>query len=147
MAYCSLSDLKKYLPAKVIEQLTDDDGVGEIQEEVVDEAISAAQVTIDGFVRGRYPDEMADANVPAMITDIATKMTAYNLYARKLITTLPETISKDYSFCINTLKMIQSGKISPWPVADNPVIFKTNKDSDDKIYSSTVWDTYPTGLE
>lgn len=145
--YCSLTDLKKYMPSKVIERLSDDEGVGEIQTEVVDEAISKAQTTIDGFVRGRYPDEMADVNVPDMINDICVKLAAYNLYARTLITTLPDTISKDYQYCIMMLKQIQSGKISPWAVADNPVIFKSNKDSDDKIYTSTVWETYPTGLE
>ena len=142
MAYTDLSNLKKYIPSHVIEQLTDDDVIGEIQIEVVNEAIAHAQVVIDGYLRGRYPADMDDADVPELITDIATKLTGYNLYARKLITTLPETINKDYRYCIDTLKMIQSGKINPFPVADEPVIFKSNKTSSNKVYTSAVWDTY-----
>jgi len=146
MAYTDLTALKKYLPADVIEQLTDDDGLGDIQEEIVNEAISAAQVTIDGYCRGRYPDTMTDANVPAMITDIATKMTAYNLYSRRLMLTKPETVSDDYKYCLSTLGKIQSGKISPWPVASNPTVFVTNKDDDDRVYTPTVWESYYNGI-
>jgi len=146
MGYCSLTDLKKYMPANIIEQLTDDDGIGEINEEVVNNAISQAQVTIDGFCRGRYPAEMSDSDVPDMINDICTKLTAYILYQRRLITTLPETIKDGYKYSISTLKQIQSGAISPWPVASNPVVFKSDKTSSDRIFSRTVWDSYFDGI-
>ena len=146
MAYCSLEDLKKYLPSQVIEELTDDDGLGEIQEEIVDQAIADAQVIIDGYCRGRYPDTMTDADVPAMITGIAVKMTAYNLYSRRLDLTKPETITKDYQFSLSTLTKIQAGKINPWPVASNPTVFITNKDDDDRVFTPTVWESYYNGI-
>ncbi len=130
------------MPAQVIEQLTDDDVIGEINTEIVNEAIAAAQETIDGFVRGRYPADMDDDDVPEQITDICTKLTAYNLYRRTLAETLPEPIRIDYKYCMSQLKLIQEGKINPWPVASEPVIFKTNKTSSDRIYTSTVWAGY-----
>jgi len=146
MAYSDLQDLLKYMPRKVIEQLTDDDNIGDINEEIVDDIISQSDNLIDSFCRGRYPVEMDDADVPDMINDLSVKLTAYKLYARRLITTLPETIAKDYQYCMTQLKAIQSGKLSPWPVASNPVVFVTNKTSTDKIYNSTVLDTYYDGL-
>ena len=134
------------MPQQVIEQLTDDDGVGEIQTEVVDDAINQADNLIDGFCRGRYPADMDDADVPELINDLSVKLTAYKLYSRKLITTLPDTISKDYQYCMMQLKAIQSGKLSPWPVASNPTVFVTNKASTDKIYTDAQWGTYYDGL-
>lgn len=142
MAYTTLALLRRYIPDHIIEQLSDDDGIGEINEDVVNEMIDQAQTMIDGFCRGRYPVEMDDADVPEMIQDICTKLTAYKLYGRRLVTTLPETISKDYKYSIDMLRQIQSGKISPWPATNEPVIFKTNKTSSNRTYDSDVWSTY-----
>ena len=58
------------------------------------------------------------------------------------MTTIPPSIETKYKQAISQLKEIQKGKISPFPEADEPVIIKTNKDSDDKIYDSTLWGTY-----
>lgn len=142
MAYTSLAELKKYMPATQIEQLTDDHGTGSIVTEIVDEAIAQAQKLIDAHLKGRYPDDIADVDVPALIQDIATKLTAYNLYRRKLFETLPESISKDYKYCIKTLEKIQAGKLTPFPEADEPTVIKTNKTSASRIYDSTLWATY-----
>jgi phage gp36-like protein len=142
MSYTSLVELKKYMPSETILQLTDDANVGSICDEIVDEAISQAQVMIDGYLKGRYPDDIADADVPALIQDIATKLAAYNLYRRKLATTLPEALSTDYKYAISVLKDIQSGKITPFPVADEPVVIKSNKTSDSKYYNTDKWGTY-----
>ena len=98
---------------------------------------------IDSFLRGRYPVEITVAgDIPAMISDISTKLSAYNLYRRKLQLTLPEALSKDYKYCIDMLKEIQSGKISPFPTISEPTIIITNKTAEDKQYSPTLWGTY-----
>ncbi|RLJ09033.1 MAG: hypothetical protein DRP15_04300 [Candidatus Aenigmatarchaeota archaeon] len=142
MAYTTLALLKRYMPENKIMELTDDDGIDEISEEIVNEMIDQAQTIIDSYCRGRYPVDMSDDDVPELIQDIATKLTAYKLYARRLITTLPETLSRDYKYCIDMLKQIQSGKINPWPIANNPVIFWSNKTSSDKIYTRALLNTY-----
>lgn len=142
MAYTNLTNLKKYMPIQDIQQLTDDQGIGEIQTEVVDDAIDQAQQLIDSFMKGRYPDDIPDDEVPELITDIATKITSYNLYRRTMIRTLPDPIKMDYQMCIKMLKGIQSGKISPFPADDEPTIFVTNKTDSDRIYTSNVWSQY-----
>jgi len=143
MAYSTLLDLKKYMVAETIMQLTDDSNTGEIDTLVVDDAIFQADTMIDSFLRGRYPVEITVAgDIPAMISDISTKLSAYNLYRRKLQLTLPEALSKDYKYCIDMLKEIQSGKISPFPTISEPTIIITNKTAEDKQYSPTLWGTY-----
>jgi hypothetical protein len=77
-----------------------------------------------------------------MIVDLATRLSVYYLFRRKLQTTLPEAIARDHKDCMITLKDIQSGKITPFPTADEPTIIKTNKESTDRIYDSTLWATY-----
>ena len=130
------------MPPEIIRQLTDDSGSGVIDEAIVDELIDMAQKFIDGFLQGRYPADMDDEDVPAMITDICTKVTAYNLYRRKLQLTLPETIVEDYKFAVKQLTKIQEGKISPFVTASEPAVVVTNKTSLTRDYTSTVWDTY-----
>lgn len=142
MAYTTLANLKKSMPAKQIEQLTDDHGTGSIVTEVVDDCISSAQEEIDGYLKGRYPDDIADVDLPPMIIDIATKLAAFNLFGRKLSTTLPPSIETRYKNAIKQLERIQSGKVTPFPEADEPVIIKSNKDSDSRVYNSTLWATY-----
>ncbi|MCK5450262.1 MAG: DUF1320 domain-containing protein [Candidatus Omnitrophica bacterium] len=142
MAYTTLINLKKYMPIAMIEQLSDDYNTGSLVTEIVEDMISAADKLIDGHLRGRYPDEIAEGSVPDLIEDLSTKLAAYNLYKRKLQATLPEAISKDYKYCIQTLKDIQVGKITPFPEANEPAVVITNKTSSSRTYTSTVWDTY-----
>jgi len=142
MAYTTLANLKKHIPAKQIEQLTDDHGTGSIVQEVVDDSIATAQEEIDGYMKGRYPDDIEDSDLPPMIIDIATKLSAYNLYARKLNATMPAAIEMKYKNAIKQLEKIQAGKISPFPEADEPTVIKSNKTATDRTYTSDVWATY-----
>lgn len=141
MAYSTLQDLKAYIPKNIIIQATDDNGVGEIDTEIVNEFIDRSDKKIDGFLRGRYPVPITDT-VPEMIQDISTTLTGYALYRRKLQTTLPDAISKDYDNVMKMLFKIQEGKVSPFEAVDEPTKIITNKTSSDKTYPSTVWSQY-----
>jgi len=140
--YSTISDLKKYMEPEIIRQLTDDNNTGEIDTKIVYDCISQADNLIDSFLRGRYPADMEVSDVPGLISDISTKLAAYNLYRRKMQLTLPETISKDYKFCVDMLRDIQSGKVSPFPIESEPSIILTNKTAEDKQYSPSLWRTY-----
>lgn len=142
MAYTDLVNIKKRLPAHIIEQLTDDHGTGSVVTEIVDDAIATAQEEIDGYLKGRYPDDIADDDVPAMITDIATSLSVYNLYARKIELTMPDSIQLKYKNAIKQLERIQAGKISPFPEANEPTVIRSNKTVDSKTYDSDLWATY-----
>lgn len=142
MAYTDLEHIKKRIPAKHVEQLTDDHGTGSIVTEIVDDAIATAQEEIDGYLKGRYPDDIADVDVPPMIQDIATTLSCFNLYGRKIGLTLPEALQMKYKNAVKQLERIQAGKISPFPEADEPTVIRSNKTEDSKTFDSDLWATY-----
>jgi hypothetical protein len=64
--------------------------------------------------------------------------------------TLPEAIKDDFKVITQTLTGMQQGKINPFPVADEPVFFSTNKVASDKIFTNNPtavgqnnWNQYP----
>ena len=123
--YTDLVSLKNYLPATVLLQLTDDNSTDQIDTEKINFAITQASNLIDSYLQGRFTLPLA--SVPMMISDIATKLTGYYLYKRVLPETLPDTLIDDYKFSMGILRDIQKGRISPFPVADNPVWMVSNK--------------------
>lgn len=140
--YCTLIDIKKYVPEHVVVQLTDDYGTNSIETEITDDAIDQAGNLIDTYMRGRYEAEMAEADVPAFINDMAVKISVYNLYRRKLSLTMPDAIYTDYKNCLQMLKDIQAGKLTPFPSTSEPTVIRSNKTSSSRTYSSTVWNSY-----
>lgn len=141
MAYSTLEDLKTYMPERDLIQLTDQDNVNEIDEEIVDDAIRRADNIIDAYLRGRYPAPIT-GTIPQEIKDISTKLASYNLYRKNMQLTLPEPVKAEHSDAMSMLKAIQSGKLTPFESTDEPTIIVTNKTADDKIYNATTWDTY-----
>jgi phage gp36-like protein len=143
MAYSTLLDLKKKMPTSKIVQLSNDEGTGEIVDEVVDYCISQADNLIYTYTNGRYSLEEDDdeTEVPAYIRDVSTKLARYYLYNRKLVETMPESLVEEYNMCIKVLEKIQDGDQSPFE--DEPERVISNKDSSDKIFTSTVWSKYP----
>jgi phage gp36-like protein len=123
--YTTLVNLKNYLPASILQQLTDDNHLDKIDDEKLDFAVGQASNFIDGYLRGRY--SLPLATVPDMIVDVATKLSGYFLFKRALIQTLPETIKEDYDYSIGILRDIQKGRISPFEVTQNPTWSEGNK--------------------
>jgi len=125
MSYCDLTDLKNYIPADVIKQLTDDGDTDEIDIEKVSLAISEADDLIDGYLRGRYPVPI-QGTPPSLITDVSIKLSTYFLYKRSLMLTLPDPVKDDYQHGMMVLRDIQKGRISPFPETQNPTWFVSN---------------------
>lgn len=123
--YTDLVSLKNYLPATVLLQLTDDSNADQIDNEKINFSIQQASDLIDSYLQGRFTLPLTI--VPAMISDICVKLTGYYLYKRVLPETLPETLIDDYKFSMGILRDIQKGRISPFPVAANPVWMVSNK--------------------
>jgi len=140
MAYSTLLDIKKSLPEEKIIELTDDYHNGEIDTKIVDDAIDQADNTIDGYLRGRYPADMDDADVPELISDISTKIAIYNLFRRKVYIDLPESVVLDYKWALKMLEKVQDGTITPFPSANEPerVIVKTRA----RVFTESVWAKY-----
>jgi len=79
--YCTLDDLKKQVPEGVLVELTDDEGLGEVNAGRVDRAIEDAADLINSYVAARYPTPLNP--VPGVIRKIAVDIALYNLFSRR----------------------------------------------------------------
>jgi phage gp36-like protein len=134
--YSTLDDIKKHLPEEVLVQLTDDENLGTINHERVDEAIAQADAEINSYCGGRY-------SVPfSMVTDVAKKLSIdiaiYNLYSR-IMTEIPPVRAERHHNAIRQLEAISKGIISlgvdPAPSAPTDATAETNKPSDMNVFT------------
>jgi phage gp36-like protein len=148
-AYSDKVSIKNYIPAIVVQQLTDDADTDSIDDEKLNFALRQATDVIDGYLRGRYPVPLTGA-IPTLISDLCTKLAVYFLIQRSLIITMPDPVKDQYDNSISILKQMQQGKINAFEAAAEPIFFKTNKKATDKIFTTTPtlatqnnWSAYP----
>ena len=144
MPYCTLNDIKDQIPEANIIQLTDDEGLDEVNQERVDKAISVAGSVIDGYLRGRY--SLPLENVPELIKTIAIDIAVYKLYERRLELEMPETMVNRYKNAVKTLEQIQKGIIklgieSP-DTGPGQGYYKTNKTAEDRVFGKVKLESF-----
>lgn len=133
MSYCTISDITSTVTEDDVLQLTDDEGVGAINSDRVNEAIAKS----DGLIRALAGENIPDP-VPEIIRQISVELSIYHLYKRRFAANMPESIDKGYARSMDLLKQIQSGKISfGVQEVDQAVIagqYSTNKTRDDRLF-------------
>ncbi|GAB4485998.1 MAG: DUF1320 domain-containing protein [Thermodesulfovibrionales bacterium] len=141
--YSALADIKKLLPEETLIQLTDDEGIGQINQGRVDEAIAVADSVIDTYCGTKYsvPFTTAPPVVKAMSVDIAI----YNLYSRR-VDEVPKSRDERYKNAIRQLEGISRGLISigkdPAPAAVSEGGVETNKTEADRVFTRTKMEGY-----
>jgi phage gp36-like protein len=143
MPYSTIDDLKNYLPASQILQLTDDADIDTIDNDKLNDAIRRSDNLVDGYLRGRF--DLPLATVPELIRDLSTKLSSYFLFKRSLILSMPESITEDYKYCTDILVKIQKGMITVFTDAtEEPAFFGTNKTDASNVTSSQTseWTAY-----
>ena len=139
MAYTTIDNIKLDMEEKVLIELSDDNGTGEVDENVVNRQIRKADDTIDVYMRGRYPvDE--DVTTPEYIVTLSTQLSIYYLYQRKQRDVGNDSIQDIYDRSIALLKEIQKGEATPFEPVDEPKVLVTNKDSTSKTFTKSVLD-------
>lgn len=139
MAYCATADLKDALTEEKIKQLTDDDNLGAISEGRVTYAIAAADALIDSYIRGTHTVPLSPAT--DRIKQVSIDLSVYFLYKRRREFEMPPDVIKDYDRQISFLRDVQSGKVlldTPTAVPNTGGIFKSNKTSDSRVFTSDV---------
>lgn len=136
MSYSQLTDIKFYLTPDIIQQLTDDGNLDELDENIISYATTQADGLIDSYLRGRYTTPIIDDPLPTLIIELSARLTIFFLYKRQLARILPDPIKEDYNYCIRTLVGIQTGKISPFQTSEEPVLFRSSKDQDDFTFTN-----------
>ena len=138
--YCSIADIKTYISANTMVQLTNDEGGTSVNITVSTEAIIYASTLIDGYLRARYTLPL-DTHFP-LLKILCIDIAVYRLYSRRMRDDMPETIENAYKNAIATLRDIQKGVISLQAENDllessgfNPQEYKTNKAIIDRLFN------------
>jgi len=109
--YISVADLERAISARKLAQLTCDDPKAiAVDMAVVEDAITASQQLVDGYLRARH--ELPLEPVPTIVRELALNLACYRLYARRMETKVPEAVSDRRDAALKTLEHIQSGRVS-----------------------------------
>lgn len=108
MAYSTLADLKDQIDEGRLVQLTDDEGLGSINEGRVTKAIDDADREMDGYLGARIAVPLAP--VPESVRRISVDIAVYNLYSRR--EKVPGHRAERYRNAIRFLELVASGKVS-----------------------------------
>jgi phage gp36-like protein len=110
VAYLTQEDLAGELGARLLIQLTDDDGTDTVNDGVVSKAIAYAEGVFDSYARTRY-------SVPVPITPLVVALNKdiaiFHLYKRRVTVTkdgVYEVRKQTFDDAIALLKAISSGK-------------------------------------
>lgn len=136
MSYCTLEDIKKLIQERFIIQLTDDESLGVVNTDRVDEAIRKAGSLIDGYCSKRYDTPFS--TVPELIRTLSIDLAVYFIYARNSNETMPELRAVAYERAMEELQKIENGLfILDAESSSDSNTFRviTNKTLDDRAFT------------
>jgi len=110
MAYSTLADLQKMLPATMLISLSNDTtGATVVNQDNIDEAIDQADREIDAYLSiANYAVPLE--TVAPLVTNLSTKMAIWNLHLRKYYES--EIWRNTYKDCQKILERIAEGKLT-----------------------------------
>jgi len=134
MPYCTKDDLIKQASEERLIELTDDEGVGSVDDNVVTEKIQDADAEIDSYCAKRY--EVPFNPVPEIINKLSVDIALYDLYGRRQ-DILNENVQKRYDDAIKFLKDVAKGlaeiPATPPPAVDSGQIGKFQ--ANDRVFT------------
>jgi phage gp36-like protein len=111
MPYAVTADLETRFGAVEILQLADRDGSGVSDPGVVDAAIAAATVEIDGYLAVKYALPLAA--IPPLVTQLACDIARYRLWKDRA----SPLVRQNYDDAVDQLKRLSSGAMRLTDVA------------------------------
>lgn len=134
--YCTLDDLEKVVPEEALIQLTDDEGLGDVNQARIDDAIAAADGEINAWLQEKYTIPLSP--VPDIIKRFSANIAIYNLYSRRM-EEIPETRRENYKNALRTLEKLSSGAMSlgitPHPSETETGGAEAIRTNDDRIFT------------
>lgn len=111
MAYCTKADIQKRVSDQDLIDLTSEDPDATVPvDDIITEAIDAADEEIDSYVGQRYTTPLSP--VPGRILDVSRDIAIYNLYARRPEIEMSDTIKDRYKGAVKWLDKLSNGKVS-----------------------------------
>lgn len=105
MTYCSAEDMEKRFSRHELVQLTDREGVGVIDTNVLSAAINDASHLINGYLGGRYALPLSV--IPSVLVKLCADIARYNLYDNAV----PEVVEKHHKTALDFLKAVSKGEV------------------------------------
>jgi len=143
--YCTTEDIQKQVSRDTLIQLTDDNQLGDIDSEIVQESIFYAETLINGYLLGRYNLPVVSF-IPNLLKILSIDLSIYRLYSRRFQTDIPDSINEKYKNSVKILEQIQKGIICLEIEATGKVIrmdeYRTNKTAKDRLFSKEFLDDY-----
>jgi phage gp36-like protein len=130
--YATIQSILDILDTNTLLQLTDDQGVGMVQEPVIQQALDNAGAEIDAILHLRFTLPLPSDHVGSgLLHGLQVSLALYNLYARRGYE-VSDTLQRRYDNAQMTLGHIRDGKLSlgaddprgPRPVGDARVFHK-----------------------
>ena len=124
MAYITNEDIEDRLGAAVLVQLTDDDGDGESEAGVIDEAKLGAEGEVNSYLAQRFQvpiDLELHPELAGLLATLALDLVEYRLRARR--PPIPADLMAKHDQVIDWLRAVARGSVqlpSAQPVAANP---------------------------
>lgn len=131
MAYSTIDDIKRLLPEDELRALTDDEGLGMVNQARVDEAVVSADAEIDSYCGTRYTVPVSP--VPALLKKLSVDIAIHALYSRA-VQSMPEVRSERYSAAVTQLESIAKGTLT-LGVDGAGEAAGTNKTSDSAVFT------------
>lgn len=118
MPYATLDSLNKQFGQREVVALTDRDLDGIPDQDVLDDALAAADSLIDSYIGRRYQVPLVD--VPKLIVTLAGAIVRYNLSGAGVTETDPAR--NRYKDAVRLLESLRDGEVSlgPDPAGDPP---------------------------
>jgi phage gp36-like protein len=144
MAYTTITELSSAIPEDVLRRLTDDDSLGETDEEKLQTLINEAAGEIDSYLAGIY--DLPLSPVPSILVKFNKDIAVYNAMGRYK-NTIPETWSDRYKAAIRFLERVADGrqKLNIQPEPDPPDTASGSAaqvSTRTKDFSSTIMDKF-----
>jgi phage gp36-like protein len=135
--YSSITRIKTKLTEQALLQLTDDEGLGQVNDGRITTALVKASSIADMLCGVKYSVPFA-APVPAIIEDLVDDIAEYELYSRK-VSEFPPAVKERRDNALRLLTDVSKGLaslgIDPAPAASSADSPETNKTVSDRVFT------------
>jgi len=107
MAYSTKDDILGEIPEATLIQLTDDDNLGVVNQDILDKCLERASAQVDGYCSSLY--NVPFSPVPPFLASLDLDIVCYHLFSRR--ENVPENREKRYTNAVKLLVSIGKGDL------------------------------------
>lgn len=136
--YCTYEDIEADIGFNDLLQITDDNKVGVIDEDLVQTKIQNVENYINSYIQEHYDLPITSAAGLSVLRKIAVALVVCDLYQRRLGLEYPESLVLRRQEAINDLMKIQKGIINLQP-NENKIVKKYLVSERTKVFDANLY--------